>query len=73
MITNLLTVEKAAEVLGVSVSFVYKLVRTRQLAAVKIGTSVRIRPEDLDEFVKINLTIMGREMPSEEDSLPPYD
>jgi excisionase family DNA binding protein len=57
MIPNLLSVEKTAEILGVSISFVYKLVRAKQLTAVKIGASVRIRQIDLDEFVTKNLTV----------------
>lgn len=56
MNTNLVTVDKAAEVLGISASFVYKLVRTKRLVGVKIGTSVRIRLHDLDEFISQNLT-----------------
>ena len=44
MFTELLTVVKAAQVMAVSPSYLYKLVRTKQLPAVKIGTSVRIRP-----------------------------
>jgi excisionase family DNA binding protein len=58
MIPNLLTVEKTAEILGVSISFVYKLVRGKQLTAVKIGTAVRIRQNDIDEFVTKNLTVV---------------
>lgn len=57
MIPNLLSVEKTAEILGVSISFVYKLVRAKQLTAVKIGASVRVRQSDIDEFVTKNLTV----------------
>jgi excisionase family DNA binding protein len=57
MTTQLLTVERVAEDLSVSKSFVYKLVRTQKLFAVKIGTAVRIRPEDLQDFINHNLTV----------------
>ena len=61
MVTDLITVETAAQMMAVSPSYLYKLVRTKQLPAVKIGTSVRIRPEDLDIFIKSKLTMMGLE------------
>ncbi len=57
MATNLLTVEEAAKILGLSDSFVYRLVRRKKLTGVKIGVAVRIRPEDLEEFIHRSLTI----------------
>lgn len=56
MNTNLITADQAAEVLGISVSFVYKLVRARRMPAVKIGSIIRIRREDLDNFINENTT-----------------
>jgi len=59
MLTELLTVEKAAKLLALSPSYLYKLIMIKQLPAVKIGKSVRIRPEDLDIFIISKLTMMG--------------
>ncbi len=59
MVPDLLTVEKAAQVMALSESYIYKLVRTKQLPAIKIGTSVRLRPSDLEAFIASKLTVMG--------------
>jgi excisionase family DNA binding protein len=59
MVLDLMTVDKAAQVMAVSPSYVYKLVRSKQLPAVKIGTSVRIRPGDLESFIASKLTMLG--------------
>jgi excisionase family DNA binding protein len=59
MVSDLLTVEKAAHVMALSESYIYKLVRTKQLPAVKVGTSVRIRPGDLETFIASKLTMLG--------------
>lgn len=56
MFTNLLNVEQAAEILGVSQSFIYKLARNKDIPVVKIKTSIRIRQEDLLAFIDKNLT-----------------
>jgi excisionase family DNA binding protein len=48
---RLLTVEQAAERLGVSVRFVRRLVFERRIAYVKVGRHVRIAEDDLAGFV----------------------
>jgi putative molybdopterin biosynthesis protein len=55
MSNKLLKADEVASILDVSKSFVYQLIRTGQLQAVRIGTAVRVRPEDLDAFVQANL------------------
>ncbi len=55
MTTKLLKAEDVASILGCSKSFVYQLIRTGQMPAVRLGTAVRVRPEDLDVFVQDNL------------------
>jgi excisionase family DNA binding protein len=55
MASKLLKADEVASILDVSKSFVYQLIRTGQLRAVRIGTAVRVRPEDLDAFVAKNL------------------
>jgi excisionase family DNA binding protein len=53
--TNLLTGEEIARVLHVSRAYAYQLMRQRRIPTVKIGRSVRVRPEDLDAFIAKNL------------------
>ena len=48
---NLLTVDQAAEQLGMSVSFIRKRIQDRTLAHVKVGGSIRIKQRDIDSFV----------------------
>jgi excisionase family DNA binding protein len=48
---RLLTVEQAAERLGVSVRFVRRLVAERRIAYVKLGRHVRIAAADLEAFI----------------------
>ena len=54
-IGKLLKAEEVAEMLNVSRSFAYALMQTGQLPTVHLGRSVRVRPEDLAEFVQLNL------------------
>ena len=53
--TNLLTGEEIAKILHVSRAYAYQLMRLRIIPTVKIGRSVRVRPEDLEEFIARNL------------------
>jgi excisionase family DNA binding protein len=56
-IGKLLKANEVAELLSVSRSFAYALMQTGQLPTVRLGRSVRVRPEDLEEFIQLNLTI----------------
>jgi excisionase family DNA binding protein len=47
----LLNVEQAARKLSVSRSLVYKLVQTGALPVVRIGDTVRFRPEDVEALI----------------------
>ncbi len=49
-----LTLEEVAEYLNVDYQLVYKLVRTGQLPAVKIGRIFRIRPTELEAYLVEN-------------------
>ena len=71
MVTTLLTVEEVSKMLGLSDSFVYRLVRLKELTAVRIGTAVRIRPEDLEEFIRHNLTVNGTPQDPAPVNIPP--
>jgi excisionase family DNA binding protein len=48
----LLTTAVAAEILGISVSGVRRLMGTGVLSAVKVGRAVRFRRDDIDEFIE---------------------
>lgn len=50
-IKKLYTVKEVADILRVNTDSVYKLIKSKQLQAVKIGT-IKIRPEALDDFLK---------------------
>jgi putative molybdopterin biosynthesis protein len=51
---RLLNSEEVAEILHISRSMAYLLMKRGDLPAVRIGSSVRVRPEDLDEYIKTN-------------------
>lgn len=55
MVTKLLKSEDIAQLLGVSKSFAYKLIRLGMLPSIRMGRSVRVRQEDLDQFVVTNV------------------
>ena len=53
--TNLMTGEEIAKILHISRAYAYQLMRQKLIPTVKIGRSVRVRPEDLEEFIARNL------------------
>lgn len=52
--TILLTGEEIAKILHVSRAYAYQLMRQRIIPTVKIGRSVRVRPQDLEAFITRN-------------------
>jgi excisionase family DNA binding protein len=46
-----LTVRQAAKRLGIGINQLYDLCRTKAVPCYQIGKAIRIRPEDLDEYV----------------------
>ena len=54
---KLLKAEEVAELLSVSRAFAYSLMQSGQLPTVHLGRSVRVRLEDLEAFIQLNLTI----------------
>ena len=56
-IGKLLKANEVAELLSVSLSFAYSLMQSGQLPTVHLGRSVRVRLEDLEAFIQLNLTI----------------
>ena len=59
MPTRLLNSRDVAEILRISTSKVYKLMRCGELAAVHIGKSIRVKPDDLETFIAQNTTSYG--------------
>jgi len=52
--TKLLKAPEVAVILNCSKAFVYKLIKQRQLPSVQIGYSIRVKPEDLNRFIREN-------------------
>ena len=53
---NLLKVKDVATILNISRSFAYSLMQSGQLRIVRLGHSVRVRPEDLEQFISENVS-----------------
>jgi excisionase family DNA binding protein len=53
---QLLTLEDACERLQVSEATIRRLVKDGELRVVRIGRAIRVRPEDLDAFIRDHLT-----------------
>ena len=54
-IIPLLTAQQVAKILNISPASVYKLMSTSQIPTVRIGRSVRVRLEDLAEYIGLNV------------------
>jgi excisionase family DNA binding protein len=53
---NLMTAYDVAEKLAISQKRASILMRRGDIPTVRIGRSIRVRPEDLDQFIASNLT-----------------
>lgn len=53
---QLLKSDDVAEMLQISRSMAYALMKRGDIPTVRIGASVRVRPEDLDQYIKDNVT-----------------
>ncbi len=51
-LSRLLNAQDVAAALKMGLSTVYQLVERGELPSIRIGRSVRIRPEDLEEFIE---------------------
>jgi excisionase family DNA binding protein len=54
VIRKALSVQMAAEMLGISRSMVHKLIRLGKLKSFKAGTRTLLTPSDVDEFIEKN-------------------
>ena len=51
-LSRLLNAQDVAAALNIGLSTVYQLVERGELPSIRIGRSVRIRPEDLEKFIE---------------------
>jgi len=51
---KLLNCDEVASLLNVSRSFVYLLLKRGDIPAVYLGRAVRVRPSDLEQYIKMN-------------------
>ena len=54
--TKLLNAEDVAEKLQVSLSFAYALMSRGEIPTVRLGRAVRVRPQDLDEYIESSVS-----------------
>ena len=60
MEARLLKSDEVAEILQISRSMAYALMKRGDIPTVRIGTSVRVRPEDLEKYIKDNVSQNGQ-------------
>lgn len=53
--TRLLTAPDVARILNISKGAAYRLIQLHQIPSVRINRSVRVRPEDLEDFISQDL------------------
>ena len=53
---RLLRANDVAKILNISLALAYRLLQTGELPCVRIGTAVRVRPQDLEAYIDANLT-----------------
>jgi len=56
---RLLKVSDVARMTQISPSQVYTMIQEGMLPAVRFGSALRVRPEDLQKFIEVNLTAQG--------------
>ena len=56
---RLLTVSEVADHLRVSTMTVYRLIKSGELRAVRVGKSYRLREEDIDSYLSAQFTQAG--------------
>lgn len=64
--TRLLSVREVCEVLGMGKSWVYQRIRSGEIASVKLGGTVKVKREDLEEYLEKHRYY---ETPGEEESI----
>ena len=54
-VAKMLNVNDVAEILQVSRSHAYSLIRQGEIPSIHIGRSIRVRPADLEEYIEANI------------------
>ena len=54
-VKKMLNVNDVAEILQVSSSHAYSLIRRGDIPSIHIGRSIRVRPADLEEYIEANI------------------
>jgi excisionase family DNA binding protein len=49
-----LTVDQAAKLLNISRAKLYQMIQREEFPAVRMGSAVRVRPQDLQQFIDGN-------------------
>ena len=57
-VTRLLRAREVADRLGISLTFSYLLMQRGEIPTVRLGRSVRVRPSDLEQYIKMNISGM---------------
>jgi excisionase family DNA binding protein len=52
---RLLTGDEVADLLNISRSFAFALMKRGEIPTVKLGRAVRVRPQDLEEFIALSV------------------
>jgi excisionase family DNA binding protein len=52
---KLLRADEVSEILSVSLAFAYRLIQNGEIPSVRMGSAVRVRPEDLTAYIEANL------------------
>ncbi len=55
---KLLTAREVSEILQVSLAFAYELIRRGDIRSVRLGRAVRVRREDLEDFIAASVSPM---------------
>ena len=53
---RLLCGEEVAQILNISKAFAYHLMARGDIPTIRLGRSVRVRPEDLEKFIETSVT-----------------
>ena len=56
---NLLTVVEVSQLLGISRSKAYQLMRQREIPTITLGKNVRVKIEDLEEYIQSHRDCYG--------------
>jgi len=56
MLEKMLKTSEIAQILGVSKSFAYQLIRSGEIVSLRMGKAVRVRPVDLEKYITSNVS-----------------